>query len=78
MINVKLHSFLLTITYTISISPTGKENCLPSDDPNITNLMISHYDCEKKHNLRHFNVLNLKQCTEVHSNIQHVNVNAQV
>ena len=26
--------------------------------------MVSHYDCAKQHNLRQFNLLNVKQCTE--------------
>ena len=40
--------------------------------------MVSHYDCEKHHNLRQFNLLNVKRCTEVPSNIQHANVKARV
>ena len=62
----------------MSITPINTENYLPSDDPNITNLMVSHYDCEKQHNLRQFNLLNVKQCTEVSSKIQHVSVKARV
>ena len=54
------------------------ENYLPSDDPNIINLMVSHYDCKKQHNLRQFNPLNVKQCTEALSNIQHASVQARV
>ena len=40
--------------------------------------MVSHYDCEKQHNLRQFNLLNVKQCTEACSNIQHASVEARV
>ena len=40
--------------------------------------MVSHYDCEKQHNLRQFNLLNVKQCTEAPSNIQHASVQARV
>ena len=50
----------------------------PSDDANITNLMVSHYDCAKQHNLRQFNLLNVKQCTEAPSDIQHPSVKARV
>ena len=78
MTNILLYSYLITSTSTISISPTNKDDYLPSDDPNITNLMVSHYDCEKQHNLRQFNLLNVKQCTEATSNIQHASVKAQV
>ena len=65
-------------TSSIPNNPTDDDKYLPSDDPNITNLMVSHYDCEKQHNLRQFNLLNVKQCTEAPSNIQHANIQARV
>ena len=71
-----LHSF--NFTFSIPITPSDTENYLPSDDPNITNLMISHYDCAKQHNLRQFNLLHVKQCTEAPSDIKHANVKARV
>ena len=76
--NILLRSFILTFTSTLPITTTNTENHLPSDDPHITNLMVSHYDCEKQHNLRQFNLLNVKQCTEAPSNIQHASVKARV
>ena len=67
------HLFLFSInsyfSSSIPINPTDDNKYLPSDDPNITNLMVSHYDCEKQHNLHHFNLRNVKQCTEATSNI---------
>ena len=65
-------------TFSIPSTPSDEDRCLPSDDPNITNLMVSHYDCEKQHNLCQFNLLNVKQCTEAPSNIQHANIQARV
>ena len=44
----------------------------------ITNLKVSHYDCEKQHNLRQFTSLIVKQCTEAPSNVQHASVKARV
>ena len=76
--NIILHSYLLPFTATIPISVTNTEDYLPSDDPCITNFMVSHYECEKQHNLRQFNLLNVKQCTEVSSKIQHASVQARV
>ena len=76
------HLFLFSInsyfTSSIPINPTDDNKYLPSDDPNITNLMVSHYDCEKQHNLRKFKLPNVKQCTEAPSNIQHANIQARV
>ena len=53
-----IHLHLFNFTFSIPITPSDTENYLPSDDPNITNLMVSHYDCAKQHNLRQFNLLN--------------------
>ena len=40
--------------------------------------MVSHYDCAKHHNLRQFNLLNVKQGTEAPSDIKHASVKARV
>ena len=40
--------------------------------------MSSLYDCQKRHNLRQFNLLNVKQCTEAPSDIKHASVKARV
>ena len=40
--------------------------------------MVSHYNCAKQHNLRQFNLLNVKQCTEAPSDIKHASVKARV
>ena len=40
--------------------------------------MVSHYDCEKQHNLRQFNLVNVKPCTEAPSNIHHAKVRARI
>ena len=69
---------LFNSTFSIPITPSDTENYLPSDDPNITNLTVSHYDCAKQHNLRQFNLLNVKQCTEAPSDIKHASVKAGV
>ena len=67
--NLILYLHLFNFTFSIPITPSDTENYLPSDDPKITNLMVSHYDCAKQLNLRQFNLLNVKQCTEAPSDI---------
>ena len=42
------------------------------------NFVASQYDCENQHNVRQFNLLNVKQWSEAHSNIQHANAQADV
>ena len=39
--NIFIHS------HALPIELTDTDNYLPADDPNITNLMLSHYDCKK-------------------------------
>ena len=80
---LKLHSFqeiyfTSTFTSTIPIPPPKTGNYFPSDDPNTKHPMVSHYHCEKQHNLRQFTLLNVKQCTEAPANIQHACVKARV
>ena len=76
--NLILHSHLFTFTFSIPITPSDTENYLPSDDSNITNLRVSHYDCAKQHNLRQFKLLIVKQCTEAPSDLKHASVKARV
>ena len=76
--NLVLYSHLFNFTFSIPITPSDTEIYLPSDDPNITNLLVSHYDCAKQHNLRQFNLLNVKQCTEAPSDIKHASVEARI
>ena len=73
-----LYSHLFHFTFSIPITSSDTENYLPSDDPNITNLMVSHYDCAKQHILRQFNLLYVKQCTKPPSDIIHASVKARV
>ena len=73
-----LYLHLFNLKLPIPITPSDTENYLPSDNPNITNLMVSHYDCAKQHNFRQFNLLNVKQCTEAPSDIKHASVKARV
>ena len=61
-------------SHAITSELTDTDNYVPPYDPNYTNLMVSHYDCEKQHNLRQFTLLNVKPCTEAPSNIQHATV----
>ena len=65
-------------THTIPIELTDTDNYLPPDDPNFTNHIVSHYECEKQHKLSYFKLLNVKPRAEALSNIQHAKVRARV
>ena len=73
-----LYLHLFHFSFSIPITPSDTENYLPSDDPNITNLMVSHYDFAKQQHLRQFNLLNVEQCTEAPSDIKLASVKARV
>ena len=41
--NILFYSVIHAFTTSTPITPTDTENYLPSDDQNITNLMVSHH-----------------------------------
>ena len=51
--------FIFLYSHAIPIKLTDTDNYLPLDDPNITNLLVSRFDCGNQHNLRQFNLLNV-------------------
>ena len=83
-----IYIFSITyITYTIyivystsvpKVDTTNSENHISEQDPNILNLMVSHYDCAKQNNLRQFSFLNVEPCKQAPSDIQHTRTQATV
>ena len=66
--------YLIHLANTTSVSKvetTNPENHISPQDPNILNLMVSHYDCAKQNNLRQFSLLNFAPCKQAPSDIQH-------
>ena len=60
------------------VDTTNSENHISEQDPNILNLMASHYDCAKQNNLRQFSLLNVEPCKHAPSDIQHTKTQATV
>ena len=81
---------ILFITYTVYLihlanttsvpkaDTTNPKNLISPQDPNILNLMVSHYDCAKQNNLRQFSSLNVEPCKQAPSDIQHTKTQATV
>ena len=72
--------FSAHIAYTIHIAnptsvpkadTTNPENYISPQDQNILNLMVFHYDRAKQNNLNQFSLLNVEQCKQAPSDIQH-------
>ena len=57
---------------------TNPENHISPQDPNILNLLVSHYDCAKQNNLRQFSLLNVEPCLQAPSDIQHTKTQSTV
>ena len=73
--------YLIHLTKTTSVpkaDTTNLENHISPQDPNILNLMVSHNDCAKQNNLRHFSLLNVEPCKPAPSDIQHTKSQATV
>ena len=82
--------YILSITYIAYIihivNPTSvpkvdttiSENHISGRDPNILNLMVSHYDCAKQNNLGQFSLLKVEPCKQAPSDIQHTRTHATV
>ena len=69
---------IITSTSVHKVDTTNPENRISEQDPNILNLMVSHYDCAKQNNLRQFSLLNVEPCKQAPSVIQHTKTQATV
>ena len=73
--------YLIHLTNTTSVpkaDTTNPEKHVSPQDPNILNLMVSHYDCAKQNILRQFSLLNVEPRKQAPSVIQHTNTQATV
>ena len=71
--------YLIRLTNTTSkADTTNPGNHISPQDPNILNLMVSHYDCATQNNLRQFSLLNVEPCKQAPSDIQHTKTQATV
>ena len=84
MINILFSAYIAYLIYIVNSTSvpkadtTNPENHISAQDPNILNLMVSHYDCAKQNNLRQFSLLNVEPCKQAPSDIQHTKTQATV
>ena len=69
---------IITSTSVSKVDTTNEENHLSEQDPNILNLMVSHYDCAKQNNSRQFSLSKVEPCKQAPSDIQHTKTQATV
>ena len=84
IIQVVKYTYIIHIVHSLvhpstapKVDATNSENHISDQDPNILNLMVSHYDCAKQNNLRQFSLLNVEPCKQAPSDIQHTKTQAQ-
>ena len=84
MKNILFNTYIVYITHIVNSTSvpkndkTNSENHISEQDPNILNLMVSHYDCAKQNNLRQFSLLNVEPCKQAPPDIQHTKTQATV
>ena len=84
MKNILFNTYIVYIIHIVNsisvpkVDTTNSENHISEQDPNILNLMISHYDCAKQNNLSQFSLLNVEPCKQAPSDIQHTKTQATV
>ena len=74
-------AYILHIANSTSVpevDTTNSKNHISEQDPSILNLMISHYDCAKRNNLRQFSLLNVEPCKQAPSDKQHTKTQTTV
>ena len=87
-LSMKLHRmFLMLIFPNIYISDTSSVpkvdttkpgNHISEQDPSFLNHMVSHFDCAKQNNFRHFSLLNVEHCTQATTALQHTRTQATI
>ena len=84
MKNIFFNTYIVYIIHIVNstsvpkVDTTNSENHISEQDPNILNLMVSHYDCEKQNNLSQFSLLIVEPCKQAPSDIQHTKTQATV
>ena len=84
MKNILFNTYIVYIIHIVNstsvpkVDTTNSENHISEQDPNISNLMVSHFDCAKQNNSRQFSLLNVEPCKQAPSDIQHTKTQATV
>ena len=81
IIDIVKYAYIIHIVHSTSVpnvDTTNSENHISEQDPNILNLMVSHFDCAKQNDLGQFSFLNVEPCKQAPSDIQHTKTQATV
>ena len=73
-----LLTFKTIILILSSIPISNTKDYIETDDPNISKLMVSHYDCSKQNNLRQFSLTRVQTCEQAPSSIENTRTIAEI
>ena len=74
---MSLISKIILLTFLYICNSTTKDFIEP-DDPNISKLLVSHYDCSKQNNLRQFSLTRVQACEQAPSSLEHTRTIADI
>ena len=63
-------SYFLFSFLSITSSTDSSSDHVDPNDPHISDLLISHYDCSKQHNLRQFSLTRVQPCSQAPSSFE--------
>ena len=63
-----LLSFYSLFSLTFSIESSSDH--VDPNDPHFSDLLVSHYDCSKQHNLRQFSLTRVQPCSQAPSSFE--------
>ena len=64
---IRLLFYLLTPPVLIFSQVPSTSDHVDPNDPHISDLLVSHYDCSKQHNLRQFSLTRVQPCVQAPS-----------
>ena len=63
-------SYFLFSFLSITSSTDSSSDHVDPNDPHISDLLVSHYDCSKQHNLRQFSLTQVQPCSQAPSSFE--------
>ena len=77
--NLILIVFTTCIALIIALPPDiSEEDVIDTEDPKISDLLVSHYDCRSQLNLRRFSLTRVDDCKNTPSQVEHTRVLASI
>ena len=70
--------FIILLNLFTNTHSQDNPNTISPNDPHISDLLVSHYDCSRQNNLRQFSLTRVKPCSQAPSSLEYTRVLADV